>query len=159
MPTNPSRRRRAAPLALLALLAAPAWADGERRARVPLDPSYVQECGSCHVAYPPALLPAASWQRLMGDLAHHFGSDASLDRELARKLTDWLVAHAASGRRAAQVPPQDRITRSAWFLREHDELPAATWQRPAIRSAANCGACHPRADRGEFDEHAIRIPR
>ena len=38
-------------------------------------------------------------------------------------------------------------------------LPAATWQRPAVKSASNCAACHTRADQGDFDEHTVRIPR
>ena len=26
---------------------------------------YAEECGSCHFAYPPGLLPASSWQQVM----------------------------------------------------------------------------------------------
>lgn len=37
----------------------------DRTQSVPLLPKYQQECSSCHVAYPPDMLPAASWQRLM----------------------------------------------------------------------------------------------
>ncbi|MGZ8268326.1 MAG: diheme cytochrome c, partial [Burkholderiales bacterium] len=35
------------------------------------------ECSSCHVAYPPKLLSAQTWRRLMGGLDKHFGTDAS----------------------------------------------------------------------------------
>jgi hypothetical protein len=145
--------------AVLALcaVATPAQADSDRNLRVPPNPGYRQECGACHVAYPPGLLPAASWQRLMSDLARHFGTDASLDAELTRSLSSWLAANAASGRRAAGEPPQDRITRSAWFQREHDELAASTWTRPDVKSPANCGACHPQADQGDFSERHLRI--
>jgi mono/diheme cytochrome c family protein len=52
-----------------------------------------------------------------------------------------------------------RITRSNWFVHEHDEIPAATFKSPAVRSAANCSACHTGADRGDFDEHSIRMPQ
>lgn len=154
---NKLRQRGAA--ATVALLAAAAWADSDRDARVPPNPTYRQECGACHVAYPPGLLPAESWQRLMGDLARHFGTDASLDPKLTQTLSAWLVANAGTGRRVASAPPQDRITRSAWFVREHDEVPAATWRRPDVKSAANCGACHTQADQGDFSERHIRIPR
>ena len=61
--------------------------------------------------------------------------------------------------RVREEPPQDRITRAAWFVREHDEVHAATWALPAVKSAANCAACHTRADQGEFRERDIRIPR
>ena len=67
-----------AALLLLAVLATGAFADGHR-ARLPANATYRDECGSCHVAYPPGLLPAVSWQRLMSDLPRHYGTDASLD--------------------------------------------------------------------------------
>lgn len=147
--------------ACVLLAAAPARADEHERAlRVPLHPKYQQECGACHIAYPPGMLPAASWRRLMNDLPHHFGTDASLDEATLRELAGWLDANAGSGRRSsATPPPQDRITRSAWFVHEHDELPAEVWKRPAVKSAANCAACHTRADQGDFRERHIRIPR
>jgi Dihaem cytochrome c len=154
----------AAALALAALqAAAPAQADDSGNARrVQLSPKYQQECAACHLAYPPGMLPAPSWQRLMNTLPQHFGTDASLDAASVRQIGDWLQAHAASGRwaqRDGASPPEDRITRSAWFLREHREIGAAIWARPSVKSPSNCAACHTRADQGDFDEHDIRIPR
>jgi len=133
--------------------------DGTRAARVPLLPQYQQECAACHVAYPPGMLPAASWQRLIDNLPRHFGTDASLDAATVKTLSTWLAAHAGTDKRAREAPPEDRITRSAWFIREHDEVRAATWKLPAVKSAANCVACHTRADQGAFNEHDIRVPR
>lgn len=147
--------------AALPLASPHAMADGERTPRVPLKPLYVQECGACHTAYPPGLLPAASWQRLTGQLARHFGSDASLDAATLAELSGWLSAHAATpgSRRGGEAPPEDRITRSAWFQREHRELPAATWRHPQVRSASQCAACHTRAAEGSFRERELQVPR
>ena len=148
--------------ALLASLGAvgPALADdGTQAMRVPLLPQYRQECGACHVAYPPALLPAASWQRLMANLPRHFGTDASMEAAAVKEYSAWLAANSGAHKRVREPPPGDRITRSAWFVREHDEIPASTWKLPAVKSAANCNACHARANQGEFNEHDIRIPR
>jgi hypothetical protein len=162
---NPGARmpftRHATALALLALLAAAgaARADGDRRAAVPLHPAYRAECASCHIAYPPGMLPASSWQRLMENLPQHFGTDASVDAATAKELSRWLNLHAATTGRAGEAPPQDRITRSAWFVREHREVAPATWKLPAVKSPANCAACHTNADQGNFDEHQVRIPR
>ena len=162
---NPSNRitslLHASAFASLALLAAagPARADGDRRQAAPLLPKYRSECAACHVAYPPGLLPAASWQHLMQDLPHHFGTDASLDAATVGELSQWLAANAGTSRRRREAPPQDRITQSAWFQREHREVAAATWKLPAVKSPSNCAACHTTADQGNFDEHQVRIPR
>jgi hypothetical protein len=145
----------------LGLACGAAQADGNdaRTAAQPL-PAYRQECGACHIAYPPALLPQASWQRLMSNLPRHFGTDASLDPATQRELAAWLQAHAArNGLRTTTPPPDDRITTSTWFRREHDEVPAATWKRMSVKSPSNCAACHRAADQGDFDEHQVRIPR
>ncbi len=145
-------------LLLQALAAGPlAWADSAPN--VPLLPKYRQECSACHVAYPPGMLPAASWQRVMGNLQNHYGTDASLDASTIQELSGWLKAQAGTYKRMSAQPPDDRITRSAWFIREHNEVSAATWKLPAVKSAANCAACHTQADQGDFRERNIRIPR
>ena len=146
-------------LSLLALgLSARADTPGPRP--IPL-PKYQQECASCHIAYPPGMLPAASWQRLMGGLNKHYGSDASLDAADARAIGAWLQANAGTYKRVKEEPPQDRITRSAWFQRKHDahEIPPDVWKRPTIGSPANCAACHANAEQARFSEREIRIPR
>jgi nitrate/TMAO reductase-like tetraheme cytochrome c subunit len=118
-----------------------------------------QECSSCHVAYPPGLLPAASWTRIMGNLNKHFGTDASLDEAGTREIGNWLKAHAGSGRRGGEEPSQDRISKANWFVRQHDEVSSSTWRRASIGSAANCSACHAGAAKGDFNEHAVHIPK
>lgn len=133
--------------------------DGPSPPRVAPLPIYQQECAACHLAYPPALLPAASWQRLMGNLRRHFGTDASLDSATTQEIAKWLAANAGSTRQVRDVTPRDRITTSAWFTRQHDEVPPAAWKRPAVKTAANCAACHTRADQGDFNEHDVRMPR
>jgi hypothetical protein len=137
-----------------------AHADDHRRAAsVPPLPKYKEECASCHIAYPPGMLPAASWPRLMDNLTRHFGTDASLDPDTVKQLTAWLTTHAGTYKRVRDDPPEDRITRSPWFVRKHDDISASVWKQPAVKSAANCTACHTRADQGDFNEHNVRIPR
>lgn len=143
----------------LLLAAATARADGDHhRAAVPLAPAYVQECGACHVAYSPAWLPPRSWQRLMGGLDRHFGSDASLEPAMQAELAAWLDAASRRSGRVREEPPQDRLTRSAWFERKHDEVPASVWALPSVKTPANCAACHPRAAEGRYDEDELRLP-
>jgi hypothetical protein len=135
-----------------------AWAQGNGRTMALL-PQYEQECSACHIAFPPTLMPAASWARIMGNLSHHFGTDASLDAGAMKEISGWIGLHAGTYKRVHEEPPQDRITRSVWFVRQHDEVSAATWKIPAVKSAANCGACHTTAKQGDFHERNVRIPR
>lgn len=146
-------------IATLSLVNA-ALADDDRRApRAPLLPRYQQECAACHVAYPPGMLPAASWQRILNNLPRHFGTDASLDPSAAKELSAWLTANAGTTKRVHEEPPEDRITRSSWFIRKHHEVSTVTWKLPAVKSAANCTACHIRSEQGDFNERNVRIPR
>jgi mono/diheme cytochrome c family protein len=161
--TPPGMRRVRTLRIALALLSLPLSLGGiaserEHAARVPWPKAYVQECASCHVAYPPGMLPASSWTRLMSGLDRHFGTDAAFDEQEVKRLSQWLQSHADGRRRAGDSPPQDRITRTAWFERKHRHIEPATWRLPSVRSAANCMACHSSADQGVYSEHALRQP-
>lgn len=135
-----------------------AQADGGQAMPRAVLPAYTQECASCHTAYPPGMLPAPSWQRIMSGLDQHYGTDASLDAATVKQIGTWLQAHAGTYKRVAEAPPQDRITRSAWFVRKHDEIEPAVWKLPSVKSAANCAACHTGADKGRFDDDHLRMP-
>lgn len=152
------------PLALALLLAAASISSAQAEvavARIAPLPAYQRECAACHTAYPPGLLPAASWQRLMGTLNKHYGTDASLDPASVREIGNWLQANAGSYQRVSEEPPQDRITQSTWFLRKHraGEVPPEVWKRPSVGSPSNCTACHAHAAQGNFNEHDVKIPR
>lgn len=140
-----------------ATLSLPALAD---RLPVPADapPAFRAECGACHFAFPPALLAADDWRRVMSGLDRHYGDNAALDEATRRTIEEFLVRHAGSGRRTrgAGVPP--RLTLTRWFRHEHDEVPAAVWKDEAVGSAANCAACHTKAEAGSFREREIRMP-
>ena len=150
--------RIAAGLALGLVLASAAGADSGRQMPAGMPKAYVQECAACHTAYPPGMLPAASWKRIMGGLDKHYGADASLDAATVLQLGEWLQANAATGRRAVSEPPQDRITRSDWFVREHRKVDATVWQLASVKSPSNCAACHGGADQGRFNERELIFP-
>jgi nitrate/TMAO reductase-like tetraheme cytochrome c subunit len=121
--------------------------------------AWQSECGSCHVAYPPRLLPAESWRAVMAGLDKHFGTDASVEPAAAREITAFLEKNAGRNRRAASGKPVLRITETRWFIHEHDEVPERVWKSPKVKTAANCGACHIQAESGNYSEHNIRIPK
>jgi len=136
---------------------------GEDRGK-PVQPAQVnakwqQECSSCHLAFAPGLLPANSWRKVMDGLNKHFDTDASLTPEENKEITDYLVKNA-SNRWSAPTAPL-RITESGWFKRKHDsrEVPPALWKNPLVKSPANCQACHPQAERGDFSERNVKLPK
>ncbi len=117
------------------------------------------ECGACHVAFSPRLLPAASWRAMMSGLDKHFGTDASLDAPTAREIGAFLDKQSGGGKHSSSGKPVLRITDTGWFKREHDEVPARVWKDPKVKSPSNCAACHLQAERGNYSERNIRIPR
>lgn len=147
-------------LGLLAALALPAQADSYR---LPKNAVFEAECGSCHIVFPPQMLHADSWRAMMGDLSRHFGSDASIDETHRTAITDFLVANAGGRKtgntRDAQGKPLLRISETARFAKKHREISAATWKRAAIKSPANCAACHPLAAAGEYSDHSAVSPK
>jgi mono/diheme cytochrome c family protein len=120
--------------------------------------SYDAECASCHMAFPPNLLGQKSWQNIMSSLDKHFGTDASLDPKAQAEITKWLVKNAATKQKYSAIAPENRITKSYWFISEHDEVKAEVWKRVGVMSPANCLACHTDGASGAFSEKNIRIP-
>lgn len=132
-----------------------AHAEG-KRAPVPDNPQWKEECGSCHLAYPPRYLTGEDWQRLMGSLDRHFGDNAAIDPTLNRQILEFLRRNAGSG--AKHSASTLRISDTPWFTREHREVPTRAWTDPAVKSPANCTACHVAAERGDWSERSIRMP-
>jgi hypothetical protein len=129
---------------------------GDETISVPDQPKWKEECGSCHLAYPPQFLTAENWTKLMGNLNRHFGDNAVLDPGVNQEILAFLKQHAGSGSRHSASTL--RISDTSWFKRAHDELPANAWTHPAVRSAANCAACHVNAAKGDWSEHGVRMP-
>jgi diheme cytochrome c len=144
-------------VALLLLAGAVVAGAGDRdRGPAPVNAAWKMECGACHLAYPPRLLPARSWRALMGGLDTHFGTDASLDPAATAEIAAFLERH---GGRDRGPTTSLRITETPWFQHKHRKIADAVWARPAIRGPANCSACHAAADRGDYDDDTVRIPR
>lgn len=99
-----------------------------------------EECGSCHVAYPPHLLNAENWQNLMSGLNKHFGVNATLEPNENKKILEFLKHYAGSGERYSAASL--RISDTPWFRREHRSIAPAEWSNSEVKSRSNCSACH-----------------
>ena len=117
------------------------------------------ECAACHMAYQPGFLPKASWEKIMGSLDKHYGVDASLDPQSVKEISQWLTQHAGTYKRVSEVPPNNRITESSWFIGKHRKISDQTWKNPRVKSKSNCMACHAGADKGNYDDDFVRVPQ
>ena len=130
--------------------------------------SYKSNCGACHLAYPPELLPAASWDKILTRLGDHFGEALSLDDRTQQEIRKYLVGNAAdrSGRKTAgkilrhlggSTPA--RVTEISYIQRKHREIGPQVFKRQSVGSFSNCLACHKGAEQGDFDDDRAAIPQ
>lgn len=136
-----------------------------------VDDDYEEECGACHYAYPPGLLPARSWKKLMAPTAleDHFGDNAELDEEMRIKLETLLVNNAADKshyKRAKKIivslrdeEAPMRITEVRFFRRKHHDLEDKhVKENKKVKSLSYCDKCHRKAKDWIFDDDTVDIP-
>lgn len=133
------------------------------------NPKWREECGSCHQAFHPSLLPARSWKKMMAEQDKHFGVDLALD-EPARDALLAFMADNAAERHATEaafkinrsIKPENapqRITETPYWVMKHRDIAKSDWHLPQVKSPVNCAACHQDAEAGTFEDAAMRIPR
>jgi len=133
--------------------------------------AYAEECGSCHFAYPPGLLPEGSWNKLLDPAAlqDHFGENAELDEDVLKTIQDYAKANSAEkswykrSRKIALategIEPPLRITETRYIKRKHHEIPKKMiTENPDVKSQSNCTACHTQAEKGIFNSDTVDIP-
>ena len=130
--------------------------------------AYADECGSCHMAYHPSLLPAETWAGIMANLLNHFGEDAVIPNKVkATAIAAWLAANsseswdtlAANRLRYPDASASRPITGNNWWKRRHRHIDDTIFHQKNIRSRSNCAACHGDAGEGLFAPQAIQIPK
>jgi len=138
--------------------------DNYRQGAMATNTTCVEECGSCHMAYPAMLLPQQSWRKIMAGLEDHFGESAELDDATHDELENYLVRESGRVsykklfRNLGNATPV-RISELPYFVHEHDEIPAQfVAGNEQVKSLSQCNACHRDAERGRFDEDDVVIP-
>ena len=173
----PARRGVAFALAVAALGTATAyiWTSGwtssyaaaraQQKAVKPAPSRWTKECGSCHLAYSPALLPARSWERMMKEQAEHFGEDLSLSPNVSKALLDeahgdrtstWAAWKLMDSAPRGESP--QRITELRFWRRAHDDLPEGAFKPPVSQGRHDCESCHLDAASGIFHPRMIQRP-
>jgi hypothetical protein len=173
----PARRGIAVGLVAIAIAAVGAylWTSGwtssyaasraQQKAAKPAPTQWTKECGGCHHAYSPALLPMRSWERMLREQAEHFGEDLSLSPRVSAALLEearadrtstwaaWKLAASAG----ANDSPQ-RITELRFWRHAHHELPERAFKPPVSQGRHDCESCHLDAASGIFQPRMIQKP-
>ncbi len=123
---------------------------------------YTKECGSCHIAYAPYLLPKSAWDSMMSDLENHFGEDASLEQESHTIILAFLNQYSSdfvetkiSSKIAKEPQNIVAITKYPYWEAAHQDINPALFETQAIKSKANCQTCHKDAESGIFAKGVI----
>ncbi len=135
------------------------------------DKLYLKECGECHFAYPPGLLPSKSWEKLLtaDALKNHFGDNAEMEKETLQAIREYALENAAvtsyykRSRKIAHSTAQGeaplRITDVRYIKRTHKDIPEKMIKgNKDVKSLSHCNKCHTQADKGVFDEDTVSIP-
>jgi hypothetical protein len=133
-----------------------------------IDTAYRKECGTCHMAFPPQLMPVRSWRRVMGSLDTHFGDSAPLDGATQRAIGEYLARNAADGANNAESiaimasidggATPERISKVPYIEGLHAAVLDPRWNgTPRPKTLAECSACHHRAELGDFFERRFKV--
>ena len=133
-----------------------------------LHQDFADECGSCHITYPPYLLPKASWTAMMKGLDNHFGDDASLDKTTNQSILAFLLKNSAenstqkSSYYIAQSLQGDSstiaITKTPYWKHKHHDINKEVFASNEVKSRANCKACHKDIQNGLLEHDLIKVP-
>lgn len=128
---------------------------------------YKKNCGVCHFAYQPGLLPARSWMKIMDSPDGHPGGNLSIDEKSKSEIKRYLVQKSAehsSAKRSKKIlnsigsDTPVRISEISYIKQKHRDISQEVFSRKAIGSRANCLACHRSAARGVYEDDDVVIP-
>jgi len=135
------------------------------------DKQYQDECGECHFAYQPGLLPAKSWEKLLAAeaLHDHFGDNAEMDKDTLNAVRAYATENAADkswykrSRKIATATAKGqsplRITELRYIERKHHDIPEKMVKgNKDVKSLSYCDKCHTQAAKGVFDADTVLIP-
>jgi len=128
---------------------------------------FFDECGSCHITYPPYLLPKKSWEVMMKDLENHFGDDASIDdltnisilKFLEENSAEKSTHQAAVGILNSLKENNDTIiaiSKTPYWKEKHKDIDKSVFKNEKIKSRANCKACHTGIESGMLENDLIK---
>ncbi|MGB3789801.1 MAG: hypothetical protein WA949_17450 [Phormidesmis sp.] len=96
---------------------------------------YLNECATCHVALPPAVLPTQTWQTLVTDPAHYGLTLTDITAFEKQLIVNYLQAYSRS--QPSRDPLPFKLADSDYFHALH---PNVTLPQPL--NLRTCASCH-----------------
>lgn len=104
---------------------------------------YLENCATCHIGMPPAILPTETWRQLLQD-RQHYGQQIKPLVDPPRLLVwDYLRTFSRVQDQEEETPY--RIADSRYFKALHPRV-----QLPRSLTMASCASCHPAAAQFNF---------
>ncbi|HIK26827.1 MAG: diheme cytochrome c [Oscillatoriaceae bacterium SKW80] len=104
---------------------------------------YIENCATCHIALPPAVLPTETWRQLLQD-PQHYGIELTMLAEPHRLIVwNYLRTFSRVQRKEEEVPY--RVAQSRFFKALH---PRVKFSMPV--DVKSCVTCHPGAAEYDF---------
>lgn len=136
---------------------------------LPDNAQWREQCGECHFAYHPTLLPRRSWEKIFAEQHEHFGDDLDLDEDTYNELLKFHVDNAAEtlltepAHRILSLTPDNetpiRVTETHYWVKKHKDIPEYYWKHKKVRTKGNCSACHLDSDKGTYEDSDMRLPK
>ena len=110
---------------------------------------YIEQCATCHVALPAAVLPIQTWQTLVTDPAHYGVSLAPISRFNQQLMLQYLQTYA---RFSQDDHLPYRLQESPYFQALHPDV-----DLPQPLNLSSCVSCHPGAAEQDYTG-ALNLP-
>lgn len=104
---------------------------------------YLENCASCHIALPPAVLPTQSWQRILQD-SQHYGVQIKPLVDPPRLLVWNYIRNSSRPLNKEEETPY-RVNESRYFKAMHPKV-----KLPSPAGVSSCVSCHPSASEYNF---------
>ena len=104
---------------------------------------YLENCATCHIGLPPAVMPSQTWRSLLQD-ADHYGSTIKPLANPELQIV-WQYLRDYSRPLSADEPVPYRIYQSSYFQLLHPRV-----KFPERASLTTCLSCHPGAGTYDF---------
>lgn len=105
--------------------------------------TYVENCSTCHVALPAAVLPLNTWQTLITDTAHYGVTLTGITRFDQRLMLQYLETYSRRQEGRGAVPY--RLQNSAYFQALHPNV-----ELPQPLNLRSCVGCHQGANEQNY---------